>query len=171
MYTGNVDLLENEEKVELLKRGLLNVSGFEKLIISAERTEQGKVLLHISDLNKEILTTWYYPPRKEDAPHRGNKQSYSMLMNKAFKVLLKEHKPSNEEIGVMTKLFFYADWGTGLLTKRKKPMKFEDMVDIIGNSDKTVKKIIKSLKDKKILDYKDNGYYLSRTFIKRGGAK
>jgi len=140
------------------------------VIISLEITPNGSKLVHqscryIND-NAEIFEFWNRPVGKGKTT--GGKKSYSMLMKDAFIKLIAEHSPSNEEIGVMTKLFLYADWGTGLLVKRKKPLKFANMVEIIGNSEPTVKKIIKSLKDKFILDYRDNGYYLSRTFIRKG---
>lgn len=166
----NTNLTE-KEKIILLKSGSISATSFENIVISSEVTETGKVLFHVSSNGKELFSTWLVEPREESKPHRGSKKSYSMLMKKEFKELLKNHNPTLEEKGAVTELAtLYVDWGTGLLCHRKKPLKFEQLCNIFGCKKTKTTQLIKSLKDKNILEHKQDGYYLSRTFIKKGGA-
>ena len=152
--------------------------------ITREKTSNGSEYIRVLPENKttegmELYTFWYNPKSENKDPskkpkHTGGKKPYVMLMVDEMEDLKEKGVKNVEElIGYVVSLSKYIEWHTGkLIHKRsKKPLKYKDLQQIYGCSNKKLNKMINLMKEHDLLYYTDEGYFISSRFIKKGKSQ
>jgi hypothetical protein len=146
-------------------------------IVKGFKNDKGiQLILKVGDI--EIGKLWYEferkPPDADRSKSRtGGKPSYYMVVERDLDKFINEKKPDYEILGYLWPLLSKTSWHTGLLKykRKKKPLRFEDFIDIFGKSRAKTAEIVNKLKEYGILSHDKDGYKLSRDFIKKGRAK
>ena len=104
----------------------------------------------------------------------GGKEVYVMLMEYALSEL-NDKSISLNSAGAIVKLINCIEWGTGRLC-RKRDLKVlnRDMIkDILGVSDRSLRRIINELKELNVLHYdrKQKAYFFNTRYLRKGCFK
>ena len=141
------------------------------------KNEKGmQLVLKIGDI--EIGKLWYEfnhksPDSDRSKSKTGGKPAYCMVIERDLDKFITENNPDFEVMGYLWPLLSKTSWHTGVLKykRKKKPIRFDDFIDIFGKSRTKTADIINKLKEYSILSHGKDGYKLSRDFIKKGGKK
>lgn len=127
---------------------------------------------------------WYNPNKKKPKDPKkpkgtGGKEPYMLIMQNRLIDLRKELRDKGiknveEIIGYLFILSQYIQWSTGKLVKKKrskKPLQYNDMVEIFDCSKPKLNKIISVLKDNNLLSHTKDGYFISTNYIKKGKSQ
>lgn len=112
--------------------------------------------------------------KSRDPKSMGGKKPYVMLFTQELEEISKKKIAGiTDAIGLLIILIPNISWKTGkVINKRsKKPLSRDDIREKYADSDYKFKKAMKILKDEELLIYKEDGYYISRRFIKKGAKK
>lgn len=141
-------------------------------VISRETLPNGIECIYVNAGGEGYLYNFFVNPvkdNKEKPKHTGGKKSYV----KVYIEKLNDYDISIESLGFMVKLFPNIQWTTGYLIKKrsKKKLLIDDIVKLVNKSNKTVIKIMKELKDNKLLSKDSEGYRINSEFIMKGNSK
>jgi Fic family protein len=143
---------------------------FGNVLISREKASNGWQYIHITIDDIEVYKFWYSSTeKKSDKPkHTGGKKSYTKLMTESLE---KYNNLSLEAYGFLVKLSSFIAWETNtLINKRtKKSLNVDDFVKLTKKSKPTIIKIIKELKENKLLESSKKGYVVSKDLLQKGG--
>ncbi len=153
----------------------------DEFVLSRERARDAE-LIYISHPEREqpIYQFWQSTARRKrqevsearQPKHIGGKQPYVMLMIRDLVRLMEAGMPP-KYAGYILYLVPYFEWGTGRLIcgRKKRSMIFDDLVQVWGVSRVTCQRVVRALKEYGIISHTTDGYYVSRKFAKKGGAK
>ena len=104
--------------------------------------------------------------------HTGGKQSYVMLMIQELAGLIAADLPA-ENVGYLMCLVPFVEWRTGrlVLERENRQMTLIDIQQKFKRSRRKTLYILSSLKKHGLLVRDTKGYALSRSLIKKGGAR
>lgn len=160
-----------------MNKDLLKYFNYEKnavkaeFVISREKLPNGYEYIVVS--NEEIgeIYSGYQNPnkkKKDSKAQTGGKKPYVMLMINEFK----NKSITYDVLGAAISLANNIQWNTGLLINKrsKKPLKADDIANILNCSRSKVFSLIKELKINNLMFKDDKGYRINNTFIKKGGV-
>lgn len=123
----------------------------------------------------EFYSYWYNPKKKQKSnnpKHTGGKKPYLMLMiDEIEKLREKGVKNVEELIGYVVCLGKHIEWNTGRLihkTRSKKPLKYQDLLEIFKCGNKKLNNMLKVMKENDLLHRTEEGYFISTKYIKKG---
>lgn len=132
-----------------------------------------QLVIRVGDI--ELHKFWYKFNNKADKSKSktGGKPAYSMIIERDLEKFISETSPDFEVMGYLWPLLSKTSWHTGVLKykRRKKPLQFDDFMEIFDKGRTKTADIINKLKKYGILSHDKDGYKLSRSFIKKGGKK
>ena len=158
------------------------------IILSRERTKNKCDLWHFSDGEKDIKQIWVKRERKivkgkvEEEPEdkedfqTGGQEPYSMSMDRNFQSLVRAKDKQGDlmrQFGLLLMLQYYAEFGTGRIVNRrtKDPLTREQIGRIADTKLSKLDKLLRDMKHNGLIERRDDGYYISRRFIKKGAKK
>jgi hypothetical protein len=141
------------------------------------KNEKGmQLVFKIGDI--EIGKLWYEfnhksPDSDRSKSKTGGKPAYCMVVERDLDKFITENNPDFEVMGYLWPLLSKTSWHTGVLKykRRKKPMVFDDFMELFGTGKTKTYEILNKMKEYGILSQDKDGYKLSRDFIKKGGIK
>ena len=130
-----------------------------------------QLTIHVG--NVKIGTYWLEFNADRSKSRTGGKAGYCMIIDKELERLISEKHVDFEIMGYVFALMNKTSWHTGVLKyrRKKKPIAFNDLMDIFGKGKTKTAQIVSKLKEYSILSHDGDGYKLSRSFIKKGGVK
>jgi hypothetical protein len=150
------------------------------VMMSRQETDKGTDYITIKDAEEllQLFELWRstHPKKARDKPpkHTGGKKPYLMVMLERLRELKGgkvEHLP--ELTGSLVLLGDNIEWGTGRLVrgrgKHKKPMRYGDIQNLLGYSEWKLNKVLALMKEHDLLTETEEGYFVSRQLIRRGG--
>lgn len=155
--------------------GEANVIKQGDIVVSRARLANGKQHVRITAGEMVLYEFWQngqastsdHPPK-----HTGGKKPYIMVMVEEIEALKKVEGLTNAEelIGYMVSMSRHIEWSTGKLVQKrsKKPLKYTDLQTMFGCGNKKLNRILNDLKENDLLYSTQEGYFISRKFIKKG---
>jgi hypothetical protein len=149
------------------------------LEISRDVKQDGRehIIITIPGISDPLFDFWQNPKIKKakdpDNPKTmGGKKPYVMLMVDEVEKLFNSGFPI-EYFGYAAKLAKTINWNTGIVKKKrsKKAFTFNDMIETWGVNERKGREIIKALNKYHLLSQDNEGYKISRQFIRKGGGK
>lgn len=112
------------------------------------------------------------PPAETEKKSMGGKKPYVMLMTQQLKYLRENGKVTAEQIGYLILLSPNIEWGSGrLIGKKATSLKAADIQKVLGISHNTFGRLVKELKENKLMTVNKGGYFISTDLFKRGVTK
>lgn len=150
------------------------INVIDNVTVVREDLQNGYEFLTLKVGENVLCSVFNNPKRqrnKEPPKHTGGKKPYLMLMVEKIQELRDTDLPNVEElVGFMVCLGDCIEWSTGrLIHKRgKKPLQYQDLLNRTGSKWK-LDRILKQLKEQDLLYKTAEGYFISRSIIKKGG--
>jgi hypothetical protein len=165
----------DESLLEFINRNVNATNA--NVAISREFAGNGREHIYISVDGKPWYNFWHDPNKSKsrDSPkHSGGKKPYVMVMTEKIDELKKNGIKNVEEmIGFLVCLGKYIEWNTGRLinVRSKKSLLYADIQKIYGCSNNKLNRILAELKEHDLLLNAAEGYFVSRSLIKKGKSK
>ena len=143
--------------------------------MSRETAPNGYELIHVLVDGVEWYSFWHNPKTKtRDSPPKntGGKKPYLMVMVQEIELLRGRGVDNVEElVGFIVCLGKSIEWSTGRLIKgrKKESMQYADLVQMFSGGRRKLDRIIKQLKDHELIYHSNDGYFVGRKIIKKGG--
>ncbi len=157
--------------------GEVNAFKQEDIVISRAKLSNGSQHVRISIVGTDtpLYEFWHKrgSPAGDSPPkHTGGKKPYIMVMVDEIEKLKETEglKNAEELIGYLVSLSRYIEWSTGKLVKKrsKKPLKYSNLQAMFTCGNKKLNRILNQLKEHDLLFSTQEGYFISRKFIKKG---
>ena len=121
----------------------------------------------INESNKTICM----PVKKGN--YTGGKASYVMVMQKAVELFMRDEKAKGDkllQLGILNALCGCVEFKTGKLVNRKtkQAMQRKDIMKVTGIGKSKLDRILQDMKSNGIITRTNDGYFVSRDFIKKG---
>lgn len=126
----------------------------------------------ITKAEKEKSAEQVKGPPSEEKKSMGGKKPYVMLMTQQLKYLRENGKVTAEQIGYLILLSPNIEWGSGrLIGKKATSLKAADIQKVLGISHNTFGRLVKELKENKLITVNKDGYFISTDLFKKGVTK
>ena len=144
-------------------------------VILSKELSTSSELWHISVDGEEKKSFWV--SNKQKQPKKGNytggRASYVMVMQKAVESFMRDEKAKGDkllQLGILNALCGCVEFKTGKLVNRKtkQVMQRKDIMKVTGIGKSKLDRILQDMKSNGIITRTNDGYFVSRDFIKKG---